>query len=128
MHHPQEQSELPWDRFNDLLTRHPLPAARIVHRHTAVSESPVKNRMLEIGTSGTVRGEDGNILTPSAPEATAFRRWSVHTGLLGSRESNAAIVILSELCQRQGDVKTQALMSFALSAAIRCVTIVSALR
>jgi hypothetical protein len=34
--------------------------------------------MLEIGTSGTVRGEDGNILTYSAPEATAFRRWSVH--------------------------------------------------
>jgi hypothetical protein len=30
----------------------------------------VKNRMLEIGTSGTVRGEDGNILTYSAPEAT----------------------------------------------------------
>jgi hypothetical protein len=26
----------------------------------------VKNRMLEIGTSGTVRGEDGNILTYSA--------------------------------------------------------------
>jgi hypothetical protein len=28
--------------------------------------SPVKNRMLEIGTSGTVRGEDRNILTYSA--------------------------------------------------------------
>jgi hypothetical protein len=26
----------------------------------------VKNRMLEIGTSGSVRGEDGNILTYSA--------------------------------------------------------------
>ena len=26
----------------------------------------MKNRMLEIGTSGTVRGEDGNILTYSA--------------------------------------------------------------
>jgi hypothetical protein len=39
----------------------------------------VKNRMLEIGTSGTVRGEDGNILTYSASEATAFRRWSVHS-------------------------------------------------
>ena len=40
--------------------------------------SPVKNRMLEIGTSGTVRGEDRNILTYSALEATALRRWSVH--------------------------------------------------
>ena len=28
----------------------------------------MKNRMLEIGTSGTVRGEDGNILTYSAAE------------------------------------------------------------
>jgi hypothetical protein len=37
--------------------------------------------MLEIGTSGTVRGEDGNILTYSASEATAFRRWSVHTSV-----------------------------------------------
>ena len=26
----------------------------------------MKNRMLEIGTSGSVRGEDGNILTYSA--------------------------------------------------------------
>jgi len=34
--------------------------------------------MLEIGTSGTVRGEDGNILTYSALEATGFSRWSVH--------------------------------------------------
>ena len=32
-------SRFPWDRFNNLLKRHPLPAARIVHRHTAVSES-----------------------------------------------------------------------------------------
>ena len=28
-----------WSRFNALLTRHPLPAARIVHRYTAVSEA-----------------------------------------------------------------------------------------
>jgi len=28
----------------------------------------VKNRMREICTSGSVRGEDGNILTYSAPE------------------------------------------------------------
>jgi group II intron reverse transcriptase/maturase len=28
-----------WDRFKNLLTRHPLPAARIVHRYTAVSEA-----------------------------------------------------------------------------------------
>jgi RNA-directed DNA polymerase len=32
-------SRFPWDRFNDLLTRYPLPAARIVHRYTAVSEA-----------------------------------------------------------------------------------------
>jgi len=59
-------SLLPWDRFTGLLKCHPLPAARIVHRYTAGSESsPVKNRMLEIGTSGSV-GEAGNILTYSA--------------------------------------------------------------
>jgi hypothetical protein len=32
-------SRFPWDRFNDLLKRHPLPAARIVHRYTAASEA-----------------------------------------------------------------------------------------
>jgi hypothetical protein len=32
-------SRFPWDRFTDLLKRHPLPAARIVHRYTAVSET-----------------------------------------------------------------------------------------
>jgi len=32
-------SRFQWDRFNDLLKRHPLPAARIVHRYTAVSEA-----------------------------------------------------------------------------------------
>jgi C4-dicarboxylate-specific signal transduction histidine kinase len=30
---------LHWNRLNDLLTRHPLPAARIVHRYTAASEA-----------------------------------------------------------------------------------------
>jgi hypothetical protein len=35
----RQGSRFPWDRFNNLLKRHPLPAARIVHRHTAVSES-----------------------------------------------------------------------------------------
>ena len=34
--------------------------------HRCERISPVKNRMLEIGTSGTVRGEAGNILTYSA--------------------------------------------------------------
>ena len=29
----------PWDHLTDLLKRHPLPAARIVHRYTAVSEA-----------------------------------------------------------------------------------------
>ena len=32
----------------------------------------MKNRMLEIGTSGSVRGRGGNIPTYSASEATAF--------------------------------------------------------
>ena len=32
-------SRFPWDRFKDLLQRHPLPAARIVHHHRAVSEA-----------------------------------------------------------------------------------------
>jgi hypothetical protein len=35
--------------------------------HRCERISPVRNRMLEIGTSGTVRGEAGNILTYSAP-------------------------------------------------------------
>jgi group II intron reverse transcriptase/maturase len=30
---------LNWSRFNELLKRHPLPAPRIVHRYTAVSEA-----------------------------------------------------------------------------------------
>jgi hypothetical protein len=34
--------------------------------HQLERSSPVRNRMLELGTSGTVRGEDGNILTYSA--------------------------------------------------------------
>jgi group II intron reverse transcriptase/maturase len=29
----------PWDRFHDILKRHPLPAARIVHRYIDVSEA-----------------------------------------------------------------------------------------
>ena len=41
--------------------------ARIVHRlYATASELSVKNRMLEIGTSGSVRGGDGNIPTYSA--------------------------------------------------------------
>jgi RNA-directed DNA polymerase len=30
---------LPWERFTEILKRHPLPAARIVHRYTDVSEA-----------------------------------------------------------------------------------------
>jgi RNA-directed DNA polymerase len=33
------QRRFTWNRFNDLLRRHPLPAVRIVHRYTAVSEA-----------------------------------------------------------------------------------------
>ena len=31
-------SRFPWDRYIDLLQRYPLPAPRIVHRYTAVSD------------------------------------------------------------------------------------------
>jgi len=34
----------------------------------------MKNRMLEIGASGSVRGEDGNILTYSASDRKAQER------------------------------------------------------
>jgi len=33
------QRWLPWERFTELLKRHPLPAARIVHRYTGVSKA-----------------------------------------------------------------------------------------
>jgi hypothetical protein len=33
------QSRFLWSRFNALLKRHPLPAARIVHRYTTMSEA-----------------------------------------------------------------------------------------
>jgi hypothetical protein len=29
-------SRFPWNRFNDLLKRHPLPAARIIHRYSSL--------------------------------------------------------------------------------------------
>ena len=32
-------SRFSWNRFNDLLKRHPLPAARIVHHYADVSEA-----------------------------------------------------------------------------------------
>ena len=32
-------SRFPWDRFNNLLARHPLPGPRIVHRYTVASEA-----------------------------------------------------------------------------------------
>ena len=54
-------------RFSALLRRHPLPAARIVHRYTYASKAlPMKNRTRETCTSGTVRDEGGNILIYSA--------------------------------------------------------------
>ena len=39
--------------------------------HCCERSSPVKNRMPEIGASGTVRGGDGNILTYSECEPVA---------------------------------------------------------
>src|ERR1700756_951377 len=32
-------SRFPWDRYIDLLKRHPIPAPRIVHRYTVASEA-----------------------------------------------------------------------------------------
>src|SRR5208283_2262994 len=57
-----------WTRLNAILKRHPLPPARIVHRlYANASETlPVKNRMRETRTSGSVRGADGDIPTYSA--------------------------------------------------------------
>ena len=54
--------------------------------HRCERISPVKNRMLEIGTSGTVRGEDGNILTYVINSDKVFRytqpRWVDHILLI----------------------------------------------
>jgi hypothetical protein len=55
--------------------------------HQMERSSPVRNRMLELGTSGTVRGEDGNILTYSALLAiklTFSHRIKLRTGCLNS--------------------------------------------
>src|SRR5215472_15656663 len=41
--------------------------------HLCERSSPVKNRKLEIGTSGSVRGGDGNIPTYSAPHHRALQ-------------------------------------------------------
>ena len=41
--------------------------------HHCEQSSPVKNRMLEIGTSGTVRGGGGNTLTYSESAAAVPR-------------------------------------------------------
>jgi hypothetical protein len=58
------RSRFPKSRFTSLLLkRHPLPAARIVHRYTFASKAlPMKNRKRETCTSGTVSDEGGNIL------------------------------------------------------------------
>ena len=56
-----------WDRLRDLLSRHPLPPARITRQYRRPERSsPMKNRMREICTSGSVRGGGGNVPTYSA--------------------------------------------------------------
>src|SRR5664280_2212211 len=55
-------------------------------RHREQS-SPMKNRMLEIGASGSVRGEDGNILTYSAIDLAQRR----HVRLEGSDVIEAGV-------------------------------------
>ena len=56
-------SRLHWNQFTALRKRHPLPAARIVHRYTFASKAlPMKNRKRETCRSGTVSDEGGNIL------------------------------------------------------------------
>src|SRR5215831_16449126 len=57
-------------RSNSEATSSPSRPDRPPIRHCERS-SPVKNRMLEIGTSGSVRGGDGNIPTYSAPHHCA---------------------------------------------------------
>jgi hypothetical protein len=51
-----------WANFNAFLARHPLPAARIIHRYTMERISRVRNRMGEICASGSVGGEGANAL------------------------------------------------------------------
>ena len=54
----------------------------------------MKNRMLEIGTSGTVRGEDGNILTYSAWGKPAVRNDRGDRGDVGIMRSPIRASIL----------------------------------
>jgi hypothetical protein len=56
----------------------------------------VKNRMLEIGTSGTVRGEDGNILTYSAWGKPAIRNERGDDGNGGIIRSPQRAIVLPD--------------------------------
>ena len=75
--------------------------------HCCERISPVKNRMPEIGASGTVRGEGGNILTYSAFELSqggnvgfeACRRG--HAGLIGKELQSPSPVRGREPFQEQ---------------------------
>ena len=97
-------SRFPWDRYIDLLKRLPLPAPRIVH-HRCERSSPVRNRKLEFCTSGSVRGEDGNILTYSAvPQAVEILIWretnGKHLGEHVTNDSSDAAVAIDHRCSR----------------------------
>src|SRR5262249_19939515 len=72
-------------RSNSEATSSPSRPDRPSIRHCERS-SPVKNRMLEIGTSGSVRGGDGNIPTYSAPPSLSWQ----HARWLPGRRTKAA--------------------------------------
>ena len=63
----RERQEFRWDRLREILSRHPLPPARIMRPiRRPERSSPLRNRMREICTSGSVRGGGGNVPTYSA--------------------------------------------------------------
>src|SRR5439155_11787992 len=60
---------LHWRRFTTLLKRHPLPAPRIVHRYTTMSEVAIG---LFVATAGFAIGLDGDLFRRAAAGLIAF--------------------------------------------------------
>ena len=73
----------------------------------------MKNRMLEIGTSGTVRGEDGNILTYSAWGKPAIRNERGDDGNGGIIRSPQRAIVLPDL-RVAGEGSSQSTSAYAL--------------
>ena len=91
-------SRIPWTRFYDLLKRHPLPAARIAHRYTAVRAKLSREEPDAANcTSGPVRGGGGNILTYSDMPVASSARQKLHK----KQTEFAAPPKTSALCHKQ---------------------------